>query len=606
MSWISDNILRAICWALLHSLWQGLIFALVAGVILVLTKKASSALRYNLLCSGMVLFLAVSGYTFYTQLRIAGADEASASWRHAAVQPGRADNAGLAQNAVAVHATGVHEVAHATTGASEETGFLRHAVDSLVQYFNTHASLVVVIWFIVFLARFVRLLSGMVYAQRIRHYQTSPAPGEWQQRLNELLGKLRVSRPVALLESGLIKVPMVVGFIKPVVLVPIGMLAHLPADQVESILLHELAHIRRRDHLFNLVQHLVDTLFFFNPAIVWISSLIRAERENCCDDIAIRETRSRRQLIEALVSFHEYRQSFHGFAVSFANENESPLVKRVKRIVHKTNHSLNAGERLLLMSGLLILTAAFVTINGSYRAADRKKTTGIPAATVKPTVQAEASVKLGGGQTSIGDTTIKPVKKKPAATTAETSQEETKTTLSDTTTNINYLGYRNLSLDKLIQLREHGVTADYILSFRKMGYADLSPDQAIELRDHGVTVEFIQEFQDMGYKNISLRQAKDLIDHGVNTGYIKSLKDIGYTDINLNEATEARDHGVTTGFIGKMNELGFSHLSLRKAQELVDHGVTADYIASCKKRFGKLFELNDYIKLREAGINPEE
>jgi beta-lactamase regulating signal transducer with metallopeptidase domain len=563
MTWIPDTILRALCWALLHSLWQGLIFAVVAGTIMVLTKRSSSTLRYNLLCIGLILFLAVSGYTFYLQL-----DSATSPALHSASQP------------VAAAAQTTPATTTPTTQVPAHT--LHTTIDSLVQYFNTHAALVVLIWFIVFLARFVRLLSGLVYAQRIRHYQTRLAPGEWQQRLSDLLRKLRISRPVILLESALIKVPVVIGVLKPAILVPMGMLANLPAQQLESILLHELAHIRRRDYLFNLVQHVVDTLFFFNPALIWISSLIRTERENCCDDIAIRETRSRRQLIEALVSFHEYRQREGEFAVAFAGNKESQVVQRVRRIVQKTNHSLNAGERAILMGVLLVLCAAFITINNSRAiAAVPKKpavvvatSAAIPAKPVSTTPKShpkkEKPVVIQKPDTTINvpgkDTT------RPQAPRSKPADQQPKSTDA-----INYLGFQNLSLDKLIEMKEHGVTADFILNLRKMGYTGISPDQAIRLRDHGVTIE-----------------------------YINSLIGMGYQPIDLGQAVELRDHGVTTDFIGRLNELGFTHISLEKARELVDHGVNADYIAACKKKFGKLFELNDYIKLRNAGINPEE
>jgi beta-lactamase regulating signal transducer with metallopeptidase domain len=345
MHLIPDTILKALCWTLLHSLWQGLVLALVAGAVMVTTKKASSALRYNLLCSLLLLFLGVSGYTFYRQLQqhtvsapvLASVPTATMDESGGRLVPGSA-------------ATTVHT--------------LQNGIETLVDYFNAHASVVVVIWFIVFMARFVKVLSGLVYAQRVRHYQTSAAPAQWQERLVSLLNKLQITRPVSLLESALIKIPMVVGVLKPVILVPVGMLTHLSPGQVESILLHELAHIRRQDYLFNLIQHLVDMLFFFNPALVWVSALIRGERENCCDDIAINETRSRRQLISALVSFHEYSEASKGFAVQFAGK-ENQVVRRVKRIVHKRNHSLNAGERFVLMSSILVLSAAFVTIRGS-------------------------------------------------------------------------------------------------------------------------------------------------------------------------------------------------------------------------------------------------
>lgn len=533
---IPDNIVRAVCWTLLHSLWQGLIVAVIAGMIMVLTKKSSSSLRYNLLCSLLFLFLAVSGYTFYRELP-SSTLPAVAHFAPTASEPQ------------------VAPVRILTEPVASHT--LRNSIDILVQYFNTHAALVVLLWFIVFLARFVQLLSGLVYTQRIRHYKTNPAPAHWQERLRELLAKIRITRPVLLLESALIKVPVVVGFLKPVILVPAGMLTHISPDQVESILLHELAHIRRQDYLLNLVQNLVDTLYFFNPAMIWISSLIRAERENCCDDLAIRETRSRRLLIEALVSFHEYEKTTAGYALSFAAK-ENQVVRRVKRIVHKKNHSLNAGERVLLMSGLLILSAAFITIDGSR--AEK------PARVAAPVVVRPAE--------SVVNTITKPTPVqhvvKPLATPVPAPVLDT-TPKTKTPVNL----FENVSVDKLIEAKEHGVTPEFVSELQQMGYKNFSLDKAIELKDHGVNAEFIGE-----------------------------LRKMGYPDLSLDKAIELRDHGVNADFVEAIRAMGFDHISLDKFVELRDHGVTPDYIAGIKKRFGKLFEPNDYIKLREAGISP--
>ena len=113
------------------------------------------------------------------------------------------------------------------------------------------------------------------------------APAAWQQRLDRLARALRLSRPVTLLESCLAEVPVVIGYLRPVILVPVGLLAGMPAGQVEAILLHELAHIRRHDYLVNLLQTVVEGLLFYHPAVWWISGVIRAERENCCDDLVV-------------------------------------------------------------------------------------------------------------------------------------------------------------------------------------------------------------------------------------------------------------------------------------------------------------------------------
>jgi beta-lactamase regulating signal transducer with metallopeptidase domain len=524
MSFIPETIIRAVCWTLLHSLWQGLILAIVAGAVMLVTKRASSSTRYVALGILAMSFLAVSGYTFIRELRSPVA----------AAQPS------------ATHAAPM--IATPTISAQDQPAQAT-GVDQLVQYFNAHASIVVVLWFIVFMTRFVKLLSGIVYTQRVRHYQTGPVPAEWQDRLTVLVQRLKISKPVRLLESALIKVPVAVGWLKPVILVPVGMLAQLSADQVESILLHELAHISRRDYLFNLVQNIVDTLFFFNPALLWVSSLIRAERENCCDDVAIRETRSRRKLIEALVSFHEYQQSTQNYVLAFAGQPNG-IVRRVERIVHKRNHSLNAGERLLLMAGVLVLCGAFITINGG-RATEPVSLKAVVHHQMTAKTTARVTVPLQVKRTD-------PVFKK------DTSKPDTAKTMTLTKADI----------DLLIRARDHGVTPEYVAELKQLGYT------------------------------VSLEQAIRFIDHGVNADFIRDIQKEGYAQISLDKAVELIDHGVTPEFIHQVKAEGFPNLTLSEAVKLVDHGVNVGFIREWKKKAGSQLELSDYIKLRDAGIDP--
>jgi beta-lactamase regulating signal transducer with metallopeptidase domain len=171
---------------------------------------------------------------------------------------------------------------------------------------NNHAALVVGIWFVVLCIQCLRLSISLGYTYRIRHYKIYTPPTGWQALCTNLKNGLGIQRNVSLLESGIIKVPLVVGFFKPLILLPVGLLANLPYSQVESILLHELAHIRRSDYLVNLLQTLVETVFFFNPAILWICALIKEEREACCDAVAVDHLDSKSQYIQALVSFQEY------------------------------------------------------------------------------------------------------------------------------------------------------------------------------------------------------------------------------------------------------------------------------------------------------------
>jgi beta-lactamase regulating signal transducer with metallopeptidase domain len=149
---------------------------------------------------------------------------------------------------------------------------------------------VVAIWLAGATAFWIRMLGGWILAERLRSSLVRRASGEWQQALDRLKTRLRVSRPVQLLVSSLVQAPVVVGWLRPAVLVPVGALAGLPADQVEALLLHELAHIRRHDYLVNLLQGVVEAILFYHPAVWWISGHIRVERELCCDDMAVAES----------------------------------------------------------------------------------------------------------------------------------------------------------------------------------------------------------------------------------------------------------------------------------------------------------------------------
>ena len=130
----------------------------------------------------------------------------------------------------------------------------------------------------------VRLFGGWAIAARMRSNLVRPAPPEWQRKIDRLVIRVRVSRPVRLLVSAMVPTPTVVGWLRPVVLMPIGALAGLPPEHVEALLAHELAHIRRHDYLVNILQSVAESLLFYHPAVWWISGRIRDEREVCCDD----------------------------------------------------------------------------------------------------------------------------------------------------------------------------------------------------------------------------------------------------------------------------------------------------------------------------------
>ena len=332
MQLLSNDIIRAIGWTLIHSLWQGLVLALVAGILILFTRKSRPALRYNIFTLLFFMLVGSAVLTFFYELRQPAGHRVIAAETPAQV---------VITPEVALE----NLAAQAANIAIPEPDFTQR----FVAYFNEHAPLLVMLWFIVFVARSLWLFGGLVYVQRIRHYKPSIPAAGFVDQLSALCSRIRLNSKVQLLESAMIKVPTALGMFKPVILMPLGMMAQLPPDQVEAVLLHELAHIRRRDFLVNVVQHFAETIFFFNPALLWLSARIREEREHCCDDIAIGVTQSRNGYIQALVSFQEYQLTPRTkYAMAFPGRKKQ-LLDRVKRILGSNNKTLNIAEKSFLL-----------------------------------------------------------------------------------------------------------------------------------------------------------------------------------------------------------------------------------------------------------------
>jgi hypothetical protein len=221
---------------------------------------------------------------------------------------------------------------------------------------SAHAFQVVTVWLAVAVIKSVRMAAGWNYIRRMRR-EGLAAPALWVERVDGLSRQLGVRQAVKLVESLLVRVPMVIGQLRPIIYIPLGLINHLPASEMEAVLLHELAHIRRYDHLVNMVQQAAECLLFFNPGFLWISALIREERENSCDDIAIAHTRDRVEFVRALVRFKEH--SIQGMTLAFPG-NKRQLLHRVLRISRQENKTLSGKERFVLLGGCLVMLCLLV------------------------------------------------------------------------------------------------------------------------------------------------------------------------------------------------------------------------------------------------------
>ena len=332
--YISPVIIQAICRTLLHSLWQGLLAAALAGFIILSTKRSKAAIRYNLLSLVFISFIICSALTFLNQPGVLRSRNTT-NIVHFSPSVNTLSNV-----------TGNHWLP-----AIEKAKFYQ----PVIYYADRYAGLITGLWMLFFLVHILRMLAGLHYVHRICNHQVVEPTGEWKRRLNEMAKYLGINKAVSLMESGLVKVPVVVGTLKPVILIPIGMISNLSAEQVETILLHELAHVRRKDFAINLLQRVAEAFFFFNPFVAWISARIREEREACCDDIVIKHTADKRSYLEALVSFRQPVEKGYGHAMALGRNNN--LLYRVKRMITQENKKLNAMEKLTLILVLMAFGA---------------------------------------------------------------------------------------------------------------------------------------------------------------------------------------------------------------------------------------------------------
>jgi len=176
----------------------------------------------------------------------------------------------------------------------------------------------------------LRHLANWFATRRMRTRGVCSAPDIWQDRLNRARTRLRISKPVTLLESCLVQIPVVIGQIRPMILLPVGLLAGLPGEQIELILMHELAHIRRCDYVVNIVQTFIEGVMFYNPAVWWISNVIRTEREHCCDDWVVAATNNAHAYAAALAALEETRSVSPELAIAATGGS---LMKRVRRLL---------------------------------------------------------------------------------------------------------------------------------------------------------------------------------------------------------------------------------------------------------------------------------
>jgi bla regulator protein BlaR1 len=215
------------------------------------------------------------------------------------------------------------------------------------------------LYFIGITISMIRFAVSISFMQSIRR-SSRPVRGAWLARFNEFRERAGIGARIRLLVSGRTDTPLLAGILRPVIIVPAGMLTLLPFEQVEAILMHELFHLKRFDHLVNILQRVAEVLFFYNPAVWSISGTIRKERENCCDDLVLGGCSRPLDYARALYQLAlEQRGAFLVFPAA-TGSGSGHLKTRILRMLNPTAMKTNIREKisalLLLIAGVIIVT----------------------------------------------------------------------------------------------------------------------------------------------------------------------------------------------------------------------------------------------------------
>jgi type II secretory pathway component GspD/PulD (secretin)/beta-lactamase regulating signal transducer with metallopeptidase domain/tetratricopeptide (TPR) repeat protein len=366
---LNQPLILTLGWTLVHFLWQGIVLAGMLFLTQALLRSRSANSRYLAACFALLGMVIASLTTFAYLAKPSEPQSIHASLTaslYETVFTGPA-NAGLPPTRVT------------QISLSPQPQSLRSLLEASLPWLAGG-------WLAVVSALSLRLLIGYLRVRQLKRTAREAMGEAWDEKLARLAGLLKVSRPVRLCKSALVEVPTVIGWLRPVILFPAGILTKLSPAQLEAILTHELSHIRRHDYAINLLQNVVETLLFYHPAVWWVSKQISQERENCCDDISVKVCGNRVAYARALATLEELRSA--PVELSLAADGGS-LLRRIRRLLGLPPSSDRSG--LWAAGTLAILTvAAVVLANRStlWAANSQSRPAGVETAeTIRPLLQ---------------------------------------------------------------------------------------------------------------------------------------------------------------------------------------------------------------------------
>src|SRR6202521_5126232 len=570
---ISPELLRGLGWTLLHFVWQEAGLAALFAVALAVCRSA--AVRYALAVTTLVLMIASPVITFAWLVR-----QTNPAVRYGA--QGSSFWVGtLAQGAAASARSG----APAPDPRTEQPNAMLWMVEA---------------WFLGVVLLSLRTAGGLFLIERMRRKEIKPVGQELYEKCLALQRRMGLDRVIQYCECHRLDAPAVLGWFRPVVLLPVRALTGLTEEQIDAVIAHQLAHIRRLDCFVNLFQIATETLLFYHPAVWWVSQRIRAERENCCDDEAIAICGDAVNYARALTLMEEWRTA----PALMMAANRSPLAERVVRLL-----GWDGAAGRIRVAGL---TGSFVCLVGALLAGNALL--GVAHAALG----AGASPKQGQGSSSVIVVRPEPASAKERTAQAakpsgaaegkvQTNKEKDQKTAGDDSKKQSYLdameaaGFKNLDVDEIIAMKVQGVTPEYIKAMHDLGLQP-TPDELVGMRVQGITPEYIREMRKFD-SNLNIEELIGMKVQGVTPEYIHEFHELGLQP-SADDLIGMKVQGVTPSYVKEMRATGLKP----NTDELIGmkvQGITPEYVKSMQAAGFKDLDCDELIGAKVQGITPE-
>jgi beta-lactamase regulating signal transducer with metallopeptidase domain len=489
----------------------------------------------------------------------------------------------------------------------------------------------------------LRAAGGMLALARLRRREVQPLGADLLATCLDLQRRLGLAGVIRYCESRQLDAPAVIGWFRPVVLLPITALTGLSPQQLEAVIAHELAHIRRLDAFVNIFQATAETLLFYHPAVWWVSGRIRAERENCCDDAAVEVCGAPADYARALVLMEAWRTA----PTMALAANQGSLKARVTRLLgpRKVNPEIRGagfavtllGVASMLLAGNSLLGFAHnvlhsrPTISAATVATARAETHVILREKLSRTLRAERAITAARAVETVRHAVAYQATESSAGRVAylladatpapnlNAHQDEGQNTGSGGDRKESYVdglasaGLKDLSADDLVALKVQGVTPAYVRAIHELGL-NPSVDELVGMKVQGVTPEYVRDLRSQGY-NPKIDEIIGFKVQGVSPEYIQSIRALGFNP-KADEIVGLKVQGVTPDYIREMHAQGFD-LNLDEIIGMKVQGVTPEYIGALRAAGFKVTAEEvigmkvqgvtpDYIRdMRAAGINPK-